>query len=157
MLCLYAIVALGMMVVLANYDFAPGTIFTACAGYVVVVGAALIFWRWSQYADLVYLGELKGLTQLLLDNAPVTDAGLLAKLETLDLHATPVTDARLVHLAGLTKLNSLYLNDTAVTDAGLVHLSGLKGLTYLSLRNTQVTDAGVAKLQKALPNCQIDH
>jgi len=30
-------------------------------------------------------------------------------------------------------------------------------LEWLGLANTQVTDAGVAELQKALPNCRIEH
>jgi len=34
-------------------------------------------------------------------------------------------------------------------------LEGLTGLTQLNLGGTQVTDGGVAKLQKALPNCEI--
>ena len=47
------------------------------------------------------------------------------------------------------------LSRTGVTDAGLVHLAGLTALERLWLADTQVTDAGVAELQKALPNCGI--
>ena len=47
------------------------------------------------------------------------------------------------------------LDSTPVTDAGLAHLAGLTALESLRLSNTQVTDAGVAELQKALPNCEI--
>ena len=44
-----------------------------------------------------------------------------------------------------------------MTDAGLEHLKGLMQLQRLVLRNTKVTDAGVRDLQKALPNCKIEH
>ena len=44
---------------------------------------------------------------------------------------------------------------TNITDAGLEHLKGLTNLEELDLRWTKVTDAGVAKLQQALPNCEI--
>lgn len=38
-----------------------------------------------------------------------------------------------------------------MTDARLVHLNGLSKLEELYLAYTQVTDAGVAELQQALP------
>ena len=49
------------------------------------------------------------------------------------------------------------LSATKVTDAGLVHLKRLTKLKYLNLRDTKVTDASVKKLQQALPNCKILH
>ena len=92
-----------------------------------------------------------------------------------------MTDAGLEHLKGLTRLQSLNLAETKVTDAGLEHLKGLTHLQSLDLMSnqgdrrwaetsqridqtpiakpgtTKVTDAGVKGLQKALPNCKIDH
>ena len=62
-----------------------------------------------------------------------------------------------MHLKGLTSLKSLNLIYTQITDAGLVHLAGLTSLQGLFLEETQVTDAGVARLQEALPNCEILH
>ena len=47
------------------------------------------------------------------------------------------------------------LGGTQVTDAGLVHLAGLTNLKRLALARTQITDAGVADLKKALPKCSI--
>ena len=47
------------------------------------------------------------------------------------------------------------LNYTDITDAGLVHLKALTSLQTLELDQTQVTDAGVARLQEALPDCEI--
>jgi|GEM_PF-6556282 hypothetical protein len=46
---LYAVVALGLVVVLTDYDFSAEAILGAAVGYVFVGGAALIYWRWSQY------------------------------------------------------------------------------------------------------------
>ena len=48
-------------------------------------------------------------------------------------------------------------NKTNLTDAGLVHLAGLTKPEELYLYDTQVTDAGVAELKKALPKCGIVH
>jgi hypothetical protein len=79
----------------------------------------------------------------------------LSRLEELDLHRSPVTDAGLAHLEGLTYLQSLHLYHTGVSDAGLAHLRGLARLRNLSIENTKVTDDGVRALQKALPKLTI--
>ena len=88
-----------------------------------------------------------------LSRTPVRDAGLvylrgLTTLYQLDLDATKVTDAGLVHLKGLTQLKVLSLDSTQITDAGLGHLRGLTQLQVLYLGNTQVTDAGLEHLQR---------
>ena len=70
---------------------------------------------------------------------------------------TSITDEGLLKIAGLTQLNELWLYGTKVTDAGLVHLHELTNLRFLSLAFTKVSDSGVEELQKALPNCHIDH
>jgi len=111
-------------------------------------------------AGLLHLKNLRELVELDLQNTHVTDAGLahlidLKSLHELNLLDVPVTDAGLVHLKELEELRALDLRGTHITDAGLVHLKGLKGLHYLHLYSTQVTDAGVAKLQQALPGCDI--
>ena len=68
-----------------------------------------------------------------------------------------ITDARLLHLKGLTNLKTLDLTETQVTDAGLVHLKGLTNLQTLRLHrnNKKITDADIAELKKALPKCRI--
>src|SRR5258708_1260876 len=63
------------------------------------------------------------------------------------LDGTPVTDAELVNLKGLTELTLLSLDGTWVSDTGLEHLQGLTRLKSLSLCNTQVTDAGLKHLR----------
>jgi hypothetical protein len=52
-------------------------------------------------------------------------------------------------------LRTLNLSDTPISDAGLEHLKGLTQLQGLMLAHTKVTDAGVRELQKALPKCSI--
>ena len=93
----------------------------------------------------------------------ITDADLkhlkgLPELKVLDLtNEALITDVGLEHLKGLTNLEHLSLRNTKVTDAGLEHLEGMTKLESLDLRFTKVTDKGVKKLQKALPNCTIQH
>ena len=64
--------------------------------------------------------------------------------------------AALVHVGALENLISLNLFGTAITDAGLQHLARLTHLNSLYLGETKVTAEGVARLQKDLPNVQID-
>jgi len=52
-------------------------------------------------------------------------------------------------------LRYLDLNGTPVTNAGLVHLKGLTNLKQLDLRNTKATRTDGAKLKKFLPKCNI--
>ena len=111
------------------------------------------------------LENLKGLPKLQtldLSYAQVTDAGLvnlkgLAQLQYLYLNGSKVGDAGLVYLKGLEQLRVLSLSGTKITDSGLVNLKGLNQLQKLLLQNTKVTDARVNDLQKALPNCKIEH
>ncbi|MHB1035666.1 MAG: leucine-rich repeat domain-containing protein [Pirellulales bacterium] len=110
------------------------------------------------------LGELEWptrLTHLDLDATAVTDAGLLhlknlENLKVLSLHASPITGKGLAQLSRLRNLTVLDLSGTNVTDAELEHLNGLTNLRSLSLVGTKVTAAGVKRLHKALPNCKID-
>lgn len=57
----------------------------------------------------------------------------------------------------MTNLRGLYLQDTQVTDVGLLHLKEMLGLKRLWFSTTHVSRAAVAKLNQALPNCQIFH
>lgn len=112
-------------------------------------------------AGLEHLKGLKTLQELSVLHTQVTDAGLqhlqgLTALQELSLSGTQVTGAGLPHLRELTALKGIYLGNTQVTDAGLEHLKGMTALKELGLRGTQVTDAGVARLQQALPNCEIE-
>ena len=75
-------------------------------------------------------------------------ADRLAKILSLDLSKTAVTDAELAYLKPLSELQELRLTGTRVTDAGLAHLKGLSQLGMLWLEDTQVTDAGLAQLKE---------
>ena len=99
------------------------------------------------------------LAQLLLGGTQITDAGL-AHLKDFDIYVlqitdTQVSDAGLAHLTGFKHLGALDLTRMQVSDAGLEHLAKIQSLGAVELRGTQVTAAGVAKLQTALPNCQM--
>ena len=51
-----------------------------------------------------------------------------------------LSDARLVHLKGLTSLTTLNLQKTNITDTGLIQLQGLTNLTTLNLSDNNITD-----------------
>jgi serine/threonine protein kinase len=111
-------------------------------------------------AGLRQLGELPLLEHLYLSETVVGDAGLeefgrFPQLEVLHLYGTQVTDAGLEHLAGNSLLVDLSLVGCSVTDDGLKYLTGLKRLRILALDRTGVTPQGVAKIQLALPDCEI--
>lgn len=92
--------------------------------------------------EIEAIGRLKSLKNLCLQNADVSDAGL-------------------IHLRGLTELEHLDLSGTRVTDRGLVHLHTLLNLSGIDLRRCSfgdgVTQAGIDDLQKYLPACEIEH
>ena len=80
-------------------------------------------------------------------------------LRVLDLNGTQVSDIGLKHLASIPTLESLELRDTPISDEGLRHLYGLEQMQTVDLRNNgeRLTAKGVAALQKALPDCVIEH
>jgi Leucine-rich repeat (LRR) protein len=103
--------------------------------------------------------SLTELEELYLSGTRLTDFGLTAvrgkKLRVLFLGNLPVTDAGLVHLAGITSLQRLVLSGTRITDRGLSNLYGLSNLRELHLEGTSVTGVGIVKLQAALPATKI--
>jgi internalin A len=100
---------------------------------------------------LVHLKKLSKLMALDLTTTGVTDAGLASLREVTQLQSLrlppAITDAGLVHIAGLRHLTNLELYDTQITDAGLVQLKGSSDLQSLSLSSTKVTDAGLVHLE----------
>jgi len=100
-------------------------------------------------------------------NGQVTDDTLvvlesLPDLEEVYVIGKGISDTGLKHCTGLHQLRVLDVSRNAVTDQGLVYLKGLTGfkgmggLQHLNVAQTAVTAAGVAKLQEALPRCQIN-
>ena len=65
-----------------------------------------------------------------------------------DLHQTQISDADLVHVAGLTELKHLDLRLTKIGDAGVMHLRQLTKLQFLNLFRTQTSDEGLKQLKK---------
>lgn len=114
-------------------------------------------WHWRLLgedflADVVGVGFLREQV----GNGTLRNLNGLTRMHTLHIVSTQVTDAGLENLTGLTNLERLYLHSTQVTDAGLEHLKELTKLKRLSIYATHVTEEGINKLQKALPDCEID-
>ena len=103
---------------------------------------------------LLEIGLLHALDQARAeDKRPSEDADVTELL----LGNTQVTDAGMKELKGLKNLQKLFLNQTQVTDSGLKELKELKNLRVLYLVGTQVTDAGIKEMKEALPECLINH
>jgi hypothetical protein len=114
----------------------------------------------AQYGDRIWGLDLR--------HTKVTDHGLrhlerLPQLEQLalgnddlkqfpNLHRpiSPITDAGLIHLKGLTRLRNLHLDGLPITDAGLDALKDLPALGGLYLSRTKIKGPGLAQL-KSLP------
>ena len=69
--------------------------------------------------------------------------------------ANKPTDSDLAYLEPFDELWMLDLSATPITDAGLMHLMGLKHLDYIALNNTGVTSKGAEELSRALPAADI--
>lgn len=106
--------------------------------------------------DLALLKGFKNLRILHISSSSITDAGMvhlagLTQLQELtvgSILARPpkITDAGLVHLKGLSNLRNLNLMGTLVTGTGLAQLP--VGITDLDLANTKLNDAGLASLAR---------
>ena len=115
--------------------------------------------------DIRCLRDVKSLERLYISFNAITDGGMeyltLLNLKELDIAGTKVTDIGLKKLEGMNDLQRLSLQGLQITDVGLAHLVKMTHLSELlldgSLDNPWITNAGVAKLQKALPNCTIQH
>lgn len=110
-------------------------------------------------AQLVHLPET---TQLNLGGTKVTDAGMLhvaglARLERLYLFKSGVTDAGLKGLTELAELRYLNLYGTAITDAGLAHVQALAKLEKVYLWDSKVTEEGVKRLSEARPKLAVHY
>lgn len=125
-------------------------------------------------AGIEHLRDLQQLEQLDLSGSPITDGGLatiaklaslenlwlggtrvealpgidgLARLRSLDLRSSNVTDEAFGRLAPLKELAGLNLANTKITDASLAAVGALTGLRSLCLGETKVTSRGLAHLQ----------
>ena len=87
-----------------------------------------------------------------LTDKEVTDAVLvhvagIPDVAWLNLRGTKITDAGLVNVGKMKTVTRLHLELTGIGDAGLAHVKGLENLEYLNLYGTQVTDAGLEHLK----------
>jgi Leucine-rich repeat (LRR) protein len=112
----------------------------------------------ASYKLMQHITHLTGLKYLSLRKGSVSDADLqhiknLRSLEYLDL-PDRITDAGLVHVAGLPSLKGLYIGcmggsgKSRVTDRGLLHISRISSLEELYLRGEYMSDKGLEHLIK---------
>ncbi len=124
-------------------------------------------------AALAELPRLDGLRSVTVEDAPITDEGLvhlaelpleevvlarcyrisddgierlaarLEGLQHLTLRDVPLRGTGMAPLRGRTALRTLRLNETFVDDAAMQHLEGAENLVRLEIRQAQVGDAGV--------------
>ena len=66
----------------------------------------------------------------------------------MNLTLTPVTDAGLQHLGGLTELRTLGLASTQCTGSGFVHLKALRKLQSVNFHFTPLNDAGLRAISQ---------
>ena len=97
---------------------------------------------------------------LYLGNTPVTDAGLeylkgLTGLKTLFVGSAKVMDKKTEHLEWIAMLMQLCISDAPLRNSGLNHLKHFSMLNEFHLPITKITEEGFQKLKAALPNCSI--
>ncbi len=111
--------------------------------------------QWPDLPD-----EFIPLDKFIVNYHPLTFTAADGKVSLLELNAE-TSDIEIKHLTRIADLMTeevhLYFGHSQITDVGLKELAKMKNLGSLELDKTQVTDAGVAELQKALPNCIIEH
>lgn len=109
--------------------------------------------------SLAFLGGLPFIEQLELCRTNVTGTGFErfsdARLTTLNLNGSSLTDDGAKALATLTSLQSLTLDNTSITEEGLRALKQLPDLRTLSVSNAGATDEVIAELAEVHPELQI--
>ena len=81
----------------------------------------------------------------------------MPRLEVLSLWHEPVGDDDMKHLEGLAELRVLKIvGNSRLTDAALVHLAGLKHLRKIYIQSSGITPQGEQKLRAALPELKFD-
>ncbi len=107
--------------------------------------------------DLACLANLKNL-KWLQGVVGVSDAGMmhlagLTNMERLNVSGSDLTDKGLSYLAGMKKLNHLTVSDGNFTEKGLRHLEDLKALGFLRITSqNDIKRGAVLRLRKKLPN-----
>ena len=99
------------------------------------------------------VGQLNGLTKLVITGCPLSDDDLihlrtLKNLQRIELDPH-FGDVAVEHLAAMTALESLDLSRHPITDASTKLLAELPHLTSLNLAETKISNPGVAALSKS--------
>jgi serine/threonine protein kinase len=111
-------------------------------------------------AGLANFKDCKKLYTLLLNTTQVTDAGLAhfkdcKNFGWIHLAETQVTATGLAYFKGC-KSPYFDLRGTPMDDAGLKKLAGITNLLGVNLRMTKVTPMGIDELRNELPKCRIE-
>jgi hypothetical protein len=115
-------------------------------------------WLRKAFGDELFVSAVSAyIRDMKVNNADLRYLKEFSELNNIQMEKIQITDNGLEQFEGMRQLRWLTLTEVSITDAGLEHLKELKELRCLFLFQTKVTDAGVAKLQKALPKCQIEH
>lgn len=104
-------------------------------------------------AAMEELAKLPNLRQVDIEDAPITDHGLmhlqgLSRLEILRIRRCGITDQGLRNLTGLSRLSGLELKQVSITSAGLEVLDGMTGLKVLQLPAARIDDDCLVRIGK---------
>ena len=110
-------------------------------------------------SGLIYITKIEKLYKLKFITDSYGDLSFIADLKNLRslyIGGSNVTDTTLIHISRLKNLKELYIVAAPITDSELIRLQQIKNLRKLDIHYTKVTKTGVEKLQKYLPNCEIN-
>ncbi len=110
--------------------------------------------------DLIAIGKLQALQAVIdlsgsFDDRYVAAISRDAPLRALLIPGAKITDDGIAKLASFPGLEHLDLAFCAITDKSISTLSRLKYLRSLNIFQTMISDSERAKLEQALPNCEI--
>lgn len=102
-------------------------------------------------SEILLLGKQELLTEIALQNSPVTDTGMkslgpLTKVHSLDLYGTNVVNLAWLEAAQMQSLLYAYFGNSKLNDIGLKELAGLPKLKSLDARNTSITGTGLSSI-----------
>ena len=108
-------------------------------------------WSWREEVEVLVTSPAVAETP-----EGLAEVGGHRTLTDLLLIDTPVTDAGLGHIVELPRLSRLFLANTSVTDAGLLELARSRSLRSLQIMgNHGITPSGIGKLRRLRPDLGI--
>jgi hypothetical protein len=108
---------------------------------------------WQNFAELSVLEELT--IHGVITDDDLRGIGQIKSLRRLEQIGGDITDEGIKYLVNLTTLCDLNLTSTGITDASLPLLMKLTSLKKLNVSYTLITTEGAARLQEALPDCDV--